>query len=234
MTVIDILISIRFLSEPIEHLAPGEVHHTLFFFNSGGGSCPSTHKFAYRNGNNCCATKKEKIDSVDGEKCDGSELQLDSSCCENDDHAPCPSTPCSDYDVNTANKCPSTHPFPYGNGNHCCATNKEKYDSGWGESCDGSELTLHSSCCDNDDHAPCPSKPCFYDYTKGPCPNTHPFVYHNGDKCCKTNTEANQNDQGDKCDSSELFHDSICCENNDSMPCEHHSCYDYGMSIDIS
>ena len=62
------------------------------------------------------------------------------------------------------------------------------------------------------------------------CPSTHPFVYHNGDKCCRTNKEANQADQGDKCDSSELFHDSICCENHDSMPCEHDSCYDYGMS----
>ena len=99
-----------------------------------------------------------------------------------------------------------------------------------GESCDESELTLKSSCCDNDDHDQCPSKPCFYDYAKGPCPSSHPFVYHNGDKCCRTNKEANQADQGDKCDSSELFHDSICCENNDSMPCEHDSCYDYGMS----
>ena len=53
-------------------------------------SCPSSHKYAYLDGIYCCRTNKEKNDSArDGDLCDGSEIGIDSLCCENDDHARC-------------------------------------------------------------------------------------------------------------------------------------------------
>ena len=50
--------------------------------------CPATHPFAYHSGEYCCRTSKEKI--ATGETCDGSIIGFDSTCCENDDHAECP------------------------------------------------------------------------------------------------------------------------------------------------
>ena len=52
-------------------------------------SCPSSHKYAYADGNYCCRTNKEKVDSQAGDCCDGSEISIDSCCCENDYHAKC-------------------------------------------------------------------------------------------------------------------------------------------------
>ena len=57
--------------------------------------CPATHPFAYRSGEYCCRTPKEKVDT--GETCDGSMIGFDSACCENDDHAECPTKPCSNH-----------------------------------------------------------------------------------------------------------------------------------------
>ena len=53
-------------------------------------SCSSTHKYAYLGGKYCCGTNSEKNDSaVDGDLCDGSEIGIDSRCCENNDYAKC-------------------------------------------------------------------------------------------------------------------------------------------------
>ena len=52
--------------------------------------CPATHPFAYLSGEYCCRTSKEKMHTAHGEKCDGSMIGFDSTCCENDDHADCP------------------------------------------------------------------------------------------------------------------------------------------------
>ena len=55
-------------------------------------SCPSSHKYAYRDGEYCCRTNKEKNDphtDGDGDLCDGSLIGFDSRCCENDDWAKC-------------------------------------------------------------------------------------------------------------------------------------------------
>ena len=61
-----------------------------------------------------------------------------------------------------------------------------------------------------------------------PCPSTHPFVYYNGNHCCKTNKEgSNFSKHGVKCDASELQFDSMCCENNNQVPCMHDTCTDY-------
>ena len=68
-------------------------------------SCPSSHKYAYRNGEYCCRTNKEKNDSADGrgDLCDGSEIGIDSRCCENDDFAGCENGKCVNHKDAIAN-----------------------------------------------------------------------------------------------------------------------------------
>ena len=59
--------------------------------------CPSTHPFAYRNGNFCCQTGREKMaeDAPDRNGCNGSDIQITSTCCANDYHMECPDGKCS-------------------------------------------------------------------------------------------------------------------------------------------
>ena len=53
-------------------------------------SCPSSYKYAYLDGDYCCRTNKEKIGSgKEDDLCDGSEIGIDSRCCENNDYAKC-------------------------------------------------------------------------------------------------------------------------------------------------
>ena len=53
-------------------------------------SCPSSHKYAYFDGEYCCRTNKEKkAIAVEGDLCDGSEIGIDSRCCEDNDYAKC-------------------------------------------------------------------------------------------------------------------------------------------------
>ena len=61
-------------------------------------SCPSSHKYAYLNGEYCCRTNKEKIDvATDGDLCDGSEIGIDSRCCENGDYTKCGNKKCINH-----------------------------------------------------------------------------------------------------------------------------------------
>ena len=61
-----------------------------------GGYCPSSHPYAYLNGKYCCAQPNEKPNVENqGAKCDGSKLQLDSSCCSYDEYIKCPFRTCS-------------------------------------------------------------------------------------------------------------------------------------------
>ena len=43
--------------------------------------CPATHPYAYLGGNYCCSSDKENISSSDGDKCDGSSIDIGSACC---------------------------------------------------------------------------------------------------------------------------------------------------------
>ena len=65
------------------------------------GSCPSSHKYAYLNGEFCCRTNKEKIGSKDGYLCDGSEIGIESRCCENDDYSKCAHNRCHNHESGT-------------------------------------------------------------------------------------------------------------------------------------
>ena len=69
-------------------------------------SCPSSHKYAYLNGEYCCRTNKEKIGSengTDGDLCDGSEIDIDSRCCENNDYVKCADEKCINHKDATKN-----------------------------------------------------------------------------------------------------------------------------------
>ena len=61
-------------------------------------SCPSSHKYAYLNGRYCCRTNKEKISfGQDGDLCDGSEIGIDSRCCENNYFIKCAYGRCNNH-----------------------------------------------------------------------------------------------------------------------------------------
>ena len=62
-------------------------------------TCPSSHKYAYLDGEYCCRTNKEKIGNfLDGDLCDGSVIGIDSRCCENDDWAQCEYEKCTNHE----------------------------------------------------------------------------------------------------------------------------------------
>ena len=46
--------------------------------------CPASFPNVYYHGNFCCKSKKEKVYTPQGTKCDGSLIQRDSLCCEGD------------------------------------------------------------------------------------------------------------------------------------------------------
>ena len=57
--------------------------------------CPKSHPYAYYGGQYCCASDTEKTYAPQGAQCDGSKIQLDSLCCLNDQHTPCPGESCT-------------------------------------------------------------------------------------------------------------------------------------------
>jgi hypothetical protein len=63
------------------------------------GGCPASHPYAYLTGSHCCKTAKEKVHGPSGKSCDGSAIGFDSTCCEADQHTPCPKGPgkCRNY-----------------------------------------------------------------------------------------------------------------------------------------
>ena len=71
---------------------------TIWVMVSPESSCPSSHKYAYRHGEYCCRTNKEKIASPSHDLCDGSEIGIDSTCCENDDWKRCGNDNCINHE----------------------------------------------------------------------------------------------------------------------------------------
>ena len=59
--------------------------------------CPQTYRLAYDNGLHCCKHGFEKIDTLLGEKCDGSQISPSSLCCKDDDAIKCPSGFCEKW-----------------------------------------------------------------------------------------------------------------------------------------
>ena len=61
------------------------------------GACPPSFEYAYLDGKYCCRTNKEKIGRKPSDQCDGSQITLDSRCCENDDYSKCLVDKCVNY-----------------------------------------------------------------------------------------------------------------------------------------
>ena len=59
--------------------------------------CPESHPFAYYNGHYCCESGREKVYTQDGDKCDGSAIQIDSLCCHGDRFIECPLGICESH-----------------------------------------------------------------------------------------------------------------------------------------
>ena len=53
--------------------------------------------------------------------------------------------------------CPEDHPNAYYLGEYCCKFSKEKVDAALGDTCDGSNISLQSLCCDADEYIQCPN-----------------------------------------------------------------------------
>ena len=57
----------------------------------GTALCPSTHPFAYYDGEYCCESRYEKNNyKKQGKVCDGGLISLTSRCCRKDQHTTCP------------------------------------------------------------------------------------------------------------------------------------------------
>ncbi|KAL5270575.1 hypothetical protein ACHWQZ_G001319 [Mnemiopsis leidyi] len=59
--------------------------------------CPWTHPNAYAGGLNCCQSNLESFYEPSGHTCDGSVIQLDSTCCKGDQYVACPTGRCTNF-----------------------------------------------------------------------------------------------------------------------------------------
>jgi len=68
------------------------------------------------------------------------------------------------------------------------------------------------------------------------CPASHPFAYYYGNHCCKYNQEKVEEWQGEACDGGIISLQSLCCKNNDGMPCPSASglCKNYGAVVNTA
>ena len=60
-----------------------------------------------------------------------------------------------------------------------------------------------------------------------PCPQDVPYVYHNGDYCCKYNYEKVHEPQGELCDGGPIGIDSLCCVDDNFRRCPDSPCSNY-------
>ena len=69
----------------------------ILLVSAAKARCPASYPYVYNYGKHCCKTNKEKFNVDEGERCDGSELQRESGCCEGDKLEECPSGICQNY-----------------------------------------------------------------------------------------------------------------------------------------
>ena len=51
--------------------------------------------------------------------------------------------------------CLESHPFAFNQGKHCCKHGIEKSYAPHGDKCDGGTISIHSTCCKDDEYADC-------------------------------------------------------------------------------
>ena len=76
----------------------------LSYKNIFAGNCPKSHPFAYNNGNHCCQVNHEKYYEPLGIACDGSTIDGNSQCCEDNRYTACTDRPCGDYEEGKFNE----------------------------------------------------------------------------------------------------------------------------------
>ena len=70
------------------------------------GKCPASHPYVYNDGEHCCKVNREKIYQSQGQQCDGSKIQRDSKCCEDNKYIKCPSgNNCENFEGKIAGSC---------------------------------------------------------------------------------------------------------------------------------
>ncbi|KAL5257663.1 hypothetical protein ACHWQZ_G012547 [Mnemiopsis leidyi] len=184
--------------------------------------CPESYPNVYYNGQYCCSSGREKFYAPQREKCDGSEIQRDSLCCQGGS-IKCPTDNCDDYSA--PDQCPESYPNVYYNGQYCCSSGREKFYAPQREKCDGSEIQRDSLCCQGGS-IKCPTDNCDDYSAPDQCPESHPNVYYNGQYCCSSGREKFYAQQGEKCDGSWIQRDSLCCQGG-SIKCPTDNCGDF-------
>ena len=59
-------------------------------FAGASNQCPTSHRWAYLDGNYCCHYDTENVDAIEGARCDGGKISLTSSCCKKHEFTRCP------------------------------------------------------------------------------------------------------------------------------------------------
>jgi len=60
--------------------------------------------------------------------------------------------------------------------------------------------------------------------TGSSCPASHPYVYHDGDYCCASNTEKVYAPEGERCDGGPISFTSSCCKDDQYVACSTNIC----------
>ena len=66
------------------------IEWVFVLFTGASNQCPTSHKWAYFDGDYCCRYDTENVYAPEGTKCDGGKISLTSSCCKNNEFTTCP------------------------------------------------------------------------------------------------------------------------------------------------
>merc|ERR1712227_741632 len=66
------------------------------------------------------------------------------------------------------------------------------------------------------------------------CPASHPYVHHDGDYCCASNTEKVYAPEGERCDGGPISISSSCCKGDNYVPCSTNLCSNHGAETSWS
>ena len=138
--------------------------------------CPISHQYAFDLGLKCCQSRYEE-DGLEA-TCNGSSIEIASTCCKNNEWVGCPLGRCKNYDhtqgkyqnydvrvimirfVHIGSQCSTSYPYAYRGGLYCCQ-NAYEMDAGLGQPyCDGGTINIGSLCCENNEYTACPAPHC--------------------------------------------------------------------------
>jgi len=122
------------------------------------GECTKNQKWMVQNCPISCGVCGDCIDKLAGNQC--YMQKLTGQCRENKRYmsawCACSCGVCTPKEK--TGRCPSSHPWAYGNGEYCCASDREKRNFMQGSKCDGSKISRTSLCCKDNAFRKCPHK----------------------------------------------------------------------------